>query len=344
VLLQPTTGDGALRFIDQVLASQQLRDLVAATGPVGLAAMRRDFGAARDALGGAERDQVQRILSRWAGLGAAGADAPGGSDGGRQEQLQRLRLFARDRWDMRCGRERDRIPTSIELLADPVVGLVRGLARDWGMVGPLRASGSYGAAVALGGILPSSLNRSASAAAMLAIGDVSFPLVVGLASQRPLTGSERRQAAALGAMGGTEAHTMAYGLASAFGVDPGGWHSGHGLWEQTRDDGLRLAVTHVPLRPDGSRPNTGESFDWLLRTGLLDVGAGLLCVTTPLYWIQNHINLLTRLPLTGTVLVTAGGTADGAAVAQPRYLGQHLLQEIKSAIDALPELLAWASR
>ncbi len=272
------------------------------------------------------------------------APVPGGADADRQEQLQALRRFARDRWDMRCGRERDRIPTSIELLPDPVLGLVRGLARDWGMVGPLPASGPYGAAVVLGGTLASTLNRSASAAAMLAAGEVSFPLVIGLASQRPLTGSERRQAAALGAIGSTEADIMAYGLASAFGADPGGWRGEDGLWQQVREDGLRLAVTQVPLRPDGSRPNTGESFDWLLRTDLLDVGAGLLCVTTPLYWIQNHINLLTRLPLAGTDLVTAGGTADVAAVAQPRYLGQHLLQEIKAAIDALPDLLAWASR
>ena len=82
----------------------------------------------------------------------------------------------------------------------------------------------------------------------------------------------------------------------------------------------------------------------MLRTRTLDAGSGLLCVTTPLFWMQNHVNLLTRLPSTGTVLVTAGGTADVAAIAQPRPRGQHVLQEIKAAIDALPDLLAWADR
>ena len=345
VLPQPVTGDGARRFIDRVLADRRLHGLVEATRSDGLAAMRRCVVAAQDALSTAERDQTRRILQRWDALADADADglASGGPGGDQMQQVQRLRAFVRDRWDLRCGRERDRIPTSVELLPEPVAGLVRGLAQDWGMVGPLPAAGSFGAAVLLGGTLPSTLNRAAAAAAMLAAGEASFPLVVGLASQRPLTGAERRQALVLGADGGTEADIMAFGLAGGFVVDRGGWRGDDAMQEQVRDDGLRLAVTRVPLRPDGSRPNTGESFDWLVRTHLLDVGAGLLCVTTPLYWIQNHVNLLTRLPAQGTVLVTAGGTADVAGVAQPRYLGQHYLQEIKAAIDTLPDLLAWAS-
>ena len=64
----------------------------------------------------------------------------------------------------------------------------------------------------------------------------------------------------------------------------------------------------------------------------------ILSLTTPLYWIQNHANLLTLLPQGS--LTTAGGTADVAGPA--RYRSQHYLQEIKSAVDVLEDLHAWA--
>jgi hypothetical protein len=287
----------------------------------------------------AEREQAKCIAGRWAALDRIDRFEPGGS---RDDRLRWLRHIARDRWDLRCGRERDRIPTSVDLLPPAVADVVMALARAWGMAAPMPAAGSFGAAVVLGGFLPSTLNRSAAAAALLGTGAASFRLVVGLASRRPLPGAEHRQAVALGAADGTEADTMAFGLATALGVDPDDWHRGSGLREQVRGDGLHLAVTEVPMHADGSRPNTGESFEWLLRTGLLAPREGVLCVTTPLYWIQNHINLLTRLPQQGTVLVTAGGIADRAGDLQPVYRSQHYLQEIKAAIDALPALLAWA--
>ena len=338
-LLQPTTPREALRFIDGVLADERLLALVEATRSTGLVAMRRHAVRLRDAMEPPEREQVARILTRWGGLGDAD---PVPVTGARGEQLDRLRDVARDRWDLRCGRERDRIPTSVDLLPAPVAELVMGLARAWGMAGPLPASGAFGGAVVLGGFFSSTLHRSAAAAALHGEA-VSFPLVVGLASLRPLPVAERRQAATMGSAAATEADAMAFGLARAFGVDPDDWRGGSGVREQTRGDGLRLAVTEVPQRVDGSRPDTGESFDWLLQRRLLDVSDGVLGVTTPLYWIQNHSNLLTRLPQRGTRLVTAGGNADADEQLRPTYRSQHYLQEIKAAIDALPALLAWAS-
>jgi hypothetical protein len=338
-LLQPTTPRQALRLIDRMLADERLLALVEATRSTGLAALERHAVRLRHAMGVPEWEQVTRILAGWGGLPEAD---PVPATGSRDERLARLRDIAQDRWDLRCGRERDRIPISVDLLPAPVAELVMGLAREWGMVGPLPASGAFGAAVVLGGYFSSTLNRSAAAAA-LQRESVTFPLVVGLASQRPLPAAERRQAAALGSGAGTEADAMALGLARAFGVDPDQWQGVAGEREQIRGDGLRLVVTEVPLHPDGSRPNTGESFAWLLRRHRLDVADGVLSVTTPIYWIQNHSNLLTRLPQRGTRLVTAGGNVEPVAELRPIYRSQHYLQEIKAAIDALPALLAWAS-
>lgn len=338
-LHQPTSPPEALRLIDRVLTDERLLALVEATRSSGLAAMERHAVRLRDAMAVPEWEQVAGILAGWGGLADADPVPPTSARGVR---LAWLRGVARDRWDLRCGRERDRIPTSADLLPAPVAELVMGLAQEWGMVGPLPASGGFGGAVVLGGFFSSTLNRAAAAAA-LRRATVSFPLVVGLASQRPLPAAERRQAAALGSGAGTEADAMAFGLARAFGVDPDDWRGSGEVREQIRGDGLRLVVTAVPLHADGSRPNTGESFAWLLRRHRLDVSHGVLSVTTPIYWIQNHSNLLTRLPQQGTRLVTAGGNAAPIGALQPVYRSQHYLQEIKAAIDALPALLAWAS-
>lgn len=338
VLTPPQSPDDALAFIDRIIADERLRALIEATRSEGLADMRRHAVSLQDRLGADEREQMERLLERWASWHHAEGAPP---QQARTVRLAWLRDFAR-RWDLRCGRERDRIPTSVDVLPPRVAGLVDGLAEAWGMRAPREAAGAFGAAVVLGGFLASNLNRAAAAAQLRGDGAVSFPLAIGLASQRQLPAAEHRRAVALGATDGTESDTMAFAMARAFGVDPTRWRARQGYRELVGDDGLQLLVTEVPLHSDGSRPKTGDSFAWLLRTGLLDIGSGVLCVTTPLYWIQNHVNLLTQLPPTEVSLVTAGGTAEIAGALQPVYRSQHYLQEIKAAIDVLPELLEWA--
>jgi hypothetical protein len=337
MILTPPHGPAeAVRFIDQIIADDRLAALVAATRSAGVADMRHYVRGRRGRLSADEQDQVDRVLRCWASVKEAGAAPPQRS---RRARLAWLQDFARDRWDMRCGQERDRIPTSMELLPPAVADRVDELARAWGMRGPLPVSGAFGAAVILGGFLPSNLNRAAAAAQLRHTGAVSYPLAIGLACLRPLSAAEQRLALAFEIAARTESDTMAYAMAAAFGVAGSPWRVGDPVREQVGDDGLRLLVTEVPLRPDGSRPNTGESFAWLLSTGLLEVEASVLCVTTPLYWIQNHVNLLTQLPPPGAVLVTTGAPCDAAGPLQPVYRSQHYLQEIKAAIDALPELL-----
>jgi hypothetical protein len=337
VLTPPQSSDDALRFIDQIIADERLHALIEATQSEGLADMRRYAVSLQDRLGANEREQMERPLQRWASWDGGEGAPPQCS---RTAWLAWLRGFA-GRWDLRCGRERDRIPTSIDVLPPRVAGLVDALAEEWGMHGPREVAGAFGAAVVLGGFLASNLNRAAAAAQLLRDGAVSFPLAIGLASQRPLPTAEHRQAVALGATDGTESDTMAFAMARAFGVDPSRWLPRQGYRELVGEDGLRLLVTEVTLLSNGSRPKTGGSFAWLLKSGLLDIGSGVLSVTTPLYWIQNHVNLLTQLPQTGVSLVTAGGTAENAGAPQPVYRSQHYLQEIKAAIDVLPELLVW---
>lgn len=338
-LTPPHSPAEAVRFIDRITGDERLAALVAATRSTGMAEMQRYARDRRGQLSTDEQVQVDRILRRWASVEDGRAGPPPRS---RRARLTWLQDFARNRWDLRCGQERDRIPTSVELLPPAVADRVDELAQAWGMRGSLPASGAFGAAVILGGFLPSNLHRAAAAAHLRGDGAVSYPVVIGLACLRPLAAAELRLAGALGIAGSTESDTMAYGMAAAFGAAGSQWRARNGIREQVGDGGLRLLVTEVPLRPDGSRPNTGESFAWLLSTGLLEVAAGVLCVTTPLYWIQNHVNLLTRLPPTGAVLVTAGAPPEAAGPPQPVYRSQHYLQEIKAAIDALPDLLNWA--
>lgn len=337
MLPAPGSKGEALAFIERILSDQGLQHLVEATScrSGGLRRMHEHLAALGPGLPSPERVQAQRILNQWAATLRAGDPAPPGAPPA--ERITWLRSVARGRWDVRCGRERDRIPVSCDVLPPDLADLVRDLADRWGMAGPMAAHGAFDAAVILGGQLISNRNRSAFAAQLLRTGSVRYPLAVGLACRRRLSRSEQSAAPSLLA---TEADAMEYGMEQAFGVSADDWCTMEpGLRGQRRSDGLQLLATHIPL--EGTRrPDTGGSFDWLIATGALRHADRLLCVTTPIFWIQNHSNLLIRLPGPHPQLITAGGTADVAGA--PVFRSQHYLQEIKAAVDVLTGLLAWA--
>lgn len=291
--------------------------------------MRQELALRAGRLSEAEREQALRILQQWAHL-TTDPQPPGES---RAQRVAWLRAAARGRWDLRCGQERERIPASADILPADIASRAAALAGDWGMVGSRPVRGDFDAVIVLGGQLTSNLNRSAAAAQMLRSGAVRCPLVIGLACHRPLSDAERASA---GVPIATESGAMELGLARAFGA--GAWcEVAPGLREQVLPDGLRLLLADMPVRD--ARPTTGESFEWLLASGQLAGAGSLLSVTTSLYWIQNHCNLLIRLP-PGATLATCGTTVDAAG--SPVFRAQHFLQEIKAAVDVLADLLVWA--
>ncbi len=342
-LVQPTTPVRALAFADALLANEHLALLVGATGSSGGSdVVDRALRSSRRLLTPQEQEQVDHVLAHRSRT-AAVADPDGAATASREDRVAALRRFAARNWDFRCGRERDRIPTSAEVLPHDVAGLVTALADDWLMRTGHRAVGCFDAAVVLGGLLQSNVHRAAAASRILTAEAVVCPAVIGLAARRPLSPQERAASIRLRMPAETEAESLAQAIARAFDVDPTAWRlTSPGILEQRAGDGRRLAVAMVPLHAGGARPTTGDAFDWLLSAGEIEVGDRLMSVTTAIYWIQNHCNLLTRLPAEGARLVTASDPHPAPWLPAPVYRSQHYLQEIKAAIDVLPDLLAWA--
>jgi hypothetical protein len=295
-----------------------------------------------------EQAQAQVVESRWRNA----AEVPGRLPDEPGPALVWLTSLASTRWDLRAGAERDAIPTSAELLPDDVCDLVYGLAQDWGMRSPRLAVGEFDGVVVLGGLVRANLNRPQAAADALASGDVSASYVVGLTGDRPLSDVEMDLASQMGLEGRNEQDSMAEGFGRAFGLAQDDWiqsiEYGRPVRRYRLASGTELLIVLAPPRDDEGkqRASTESSFGWFARTsGLVDESSGLLVITTPIYWIQNHIDVLTKLAGAGSAAraITAGGTAE---VMPPdlvqHYRSQHYLQEIKSAFDAVPRLLNWA--
>ncbi len=301
-------------------------------------------------LRGIEETQADRILAAWTSTsGQPVTTRPRVSDP--SLAVDWLTSYAAGRWDFRCGQERDFIPTSRELLPDSTATAVYTLADSWDMRTPRMANGDFDAVIVLGGLVRANLNRPQSAAALLSSGRITTPLVVGLAGDRDASPQEAALARQLGAPDDTELAALTFGMGSAFGVAPDQWipvadgSGGNGL-RAVGPDGLELLVVSAPVVAPGKRAGAAAAFEWFARSsGLVTDASRILSITTPIYWIQNHIDLLERLAKVGSAaqLVTAGGGID--VVPDPlrqTYLSQHYLQEIKSAIDALPRLIDWS--
>lgn len=295
----------------------------------------------------AEREHSRKVLSAWKSVTADTDPIPDHS----ADRVSWLLGFAGDRWDFRCGSERDQIPTSVELLPEREAQLVYDIADRWGMRSPRPASGTFDGIIVLGGLIRANLNRPQAAADALASGAVRARFVVGLTGDRAMSPQELQLAEALEVTGTTEQEALAVGLSRSFNCPMEAWQvgsqAGHPVWRQSGPDGLQISLVLAPPRDEsGQRASTSSSFEWFAKSsGLVGDSARLLSITTPIYWIQNHIDLLTKLARFGNdaTVVTAGGTVDVIpGELTPPYRSQHYLQEIKSAIDALPKLQEWA--
>ncbi len=301
---------------------------------------------------GTEKTQTDRILAAWRSTNdQLVAPRPRAADP--SVAVDWLKAYAAGRWDFRCGQERDFIPTSRELLPGSPATAIYSLADSWGMRTPRMAGGAFDAVIVLGGLVRANLNRPESAASLLSSGRISTQLVVGLAGDRDASPQEAALARELGAPDDTEMAALTFGMGSAFGIAPDKWMpvsdggAGTGV-SAIRPDGLELLVVSAPVVAPGKRAGAAAAFEWFARSsGRVADASRILSITTPIYWIQNHIDLLERLAKVGSGarLVTAGGGVDVVPVElRQTYLSQHYLQEIKSAIDALPRLMAWADQ
>ena len=289
-----------------------------------------------------DQQQAVLILEGW-----QSADALPGmpEDADLGARVLWLREFARQRFDFRWGKERSFIPTTQELLEPAVAELVYGIADDWGMSSPNEAAGDYDLVVVLGGLIRANVNRSALAAQLLGDALVKAPKVAALAGSRQLGPGEIELARQIGCPVDTEEESLAWGMARAFGTSASSWTSSSPGIDALSDTGDRVVMCGTAPTPGtGGRADTQTAFQWLLGAvpGITTSTSRVLCVTSAIYWIDGHIRLLTQLPV-GCELVTTGtaGVNADPLLAQT-YLSQQYLQEVKSAINALPGLLAWA--
>ena len=325
----------ARQAVVEVLAEPRLRSLIDAFRPgPALDAVATYVRGVRADLPAHEAEHVDRVLKSWSQLEVPPA----------QDPLADAVSGARA-WDVRCGRERDSIPRSVDLYPPHIGALVFSLAEDWGMTRPPEVRGSFDAVVPIGGLVRANLTRPATAAALLADGTLTAPLVIGLTGDRTTSPQETQLARELRAPDTTEQDAMRAGLERSFGLTSNAWEAregGPGDLHSNTSGSVPVLLGVAPRDPvTGRRVNTGQAFAWLLALHVLPAAAAVVQVTTSIYWIANQIDLRTAAPSTMSVTTTGALDRVQAGPAQV-FRSQHYLQELKSAVDALPRLQKWA--
>lgn len=291
-----------------------------------------------DCVTDAETEQANRIRTAWQHHREA-LPPTSITDSGRLD-------LAKEAWDFRQGHERDAIPTSVELLPAPVAAVIYDLADAWGMTISDPPTGHFDVVLPIGGLLRANLARPATAARLLTHNIVTTRKVIGLTGHRQMTPSEMTLAQRLHLNVTTEAEALQTGLTKAFDLDSSAWkdqHTDGGLITTNHAGTTPVHLSVAPLTASGKRPTTGEAIAWMQRQGILAGSASILQITTPIYWIANHISVRTVISPEIT-LTTIGYDQDLSSGSAQSFRSQHYLQEIKAVVDALPRLATWANR
>ncbi len=220
-------------------------------------------------------------------------------------------------WDFRPGRERNSIPTSTDLMPREVRAAVAQIDEAWALDADHPISGTVETTVVLGGLIPTSLSRVRFLAKLLLNGGLQSKQIIGLAGHRRLSEEELHHIRRSSSSIATEGDALFSALEAVM-------------------DSRGFAVALAPDL-DGSRATTGSALDWLLSTQIRRP-ASVAIVTSSLYRIQSHIDLLCHIPgdaYSQTASVGLVGTGQ-------RLKSQHYLQEIKAALDAANRLTRWA--
>ncbi|MCW4384641.1 hypothetical protein OH146_02510 [Salinibacterium sp. SYSU T00001] len=283
-------------------------------------------------------------------LGEWGIEAPGGlSEGALLEWLDR---FSAEHWDFRRGRERN-LAVDAELTSRQEAAALRcapalGLAESW----PLEAS--YDAVIMTGGMVRAGVVKPRFVRRLLDEG-IDARHVVFLGAHREFAGDESILAAELGISGADEVDAMTAGVERAFGVrESRRVSAGMGYARTTsvrwRDhEHPRFEVIAAPSRAATTRrADTADTFEhWASRFG----GEGtqsaegrapsVLVVTTPIYVPYQAAVAVEVLGIRHGMRVETVGvdaTASDLGEFTQRFLPQHHLQELRSAVRGIRSL------
>jgi len=302
----------------------------------------------------ADRARALLAIDRWAGSVAMArlVESFGGATGEREgrELLDYLGEFSTAHWDFRRGRERNL--ASDAGLSGTQSALVVELAPQLGLAGRERPTRSrYDTVLLTGGMVRAGIVKPRFAARLLKDG-LSVSHIVFLGGFRAFGGDEHALAAELGVDGGDEVGAMLAGMRRAFGpledpvVERGVADTPHASWchYSWSSGGVRLSVVAAPSSdPSARRANTADTFRFWAVHRRSAAERSVLVVTTPIYVPYQAAGAVEALGVEqGLAVETIGVDAlssELGALTQ-KFLPQHHLQEVKSAIRAMQALRA----
>jgi hypothetical protein len=132
-------------------------------------------------------------------------------------------------------------------------------------------------------------------------------------------------------------------LETSFGLHRSDWREVTNGILSNKSGELEVLLAIVPATTSGRRATTEEGIRWITNATGLEERSRILLVTLSLYWIANQISVRIALP-DATEVASVGYDQSLAPGVAPILSAQHYLQEIKSAIDALPKLQNWISQ
>lgn len=262
--------------------------------------------------------------------------------------LDGLETISAKYWDFRGRDNSERWEAESPELPAPVVEVVYESGRQLGLVEESTPSTTnYDAVAVLGGGRQTPLVRSRFLADLMRRGAVSTERIFLLGSPRPVLDSERELTLDYAEGAATEFDLMNAAGEHAFGVaehreDHGAvagsdhpfaqWH----VRRYAEVDGVHVTSISAPSSDLARRPNTGDTYDWLVRHGDLMGGESVLLVTSAWFTAFQGFDAIRLLDLPhGLNSEIVGFGAQRA----PRHLSPTvLLQEVRSGVRSARQL------
>lgn len=267
-----------------------------------------------------------------------------------------LEGFAKRHWDFRKGKERDNAEQV--MFEKQLSGLITDAAEALGLADPLPSrSMSYDSILVLGGLIRGCIVRPRYAAELIR-GGLHTRTVVGLGAFRSLSDEEDLLAEYLRIPASDEFDAMTQGIQIAFQTyltSPPTVKGDEDLenmgkswrvleWElaPARDAPQRVQVVAAPTsRPDATRANTAETYDFWCRRVKAPSVQTVLVITHPIYVAYQGCLAIQSLGIKyGLDVETVGVSheaADLGVYTQP-FGPQQYLQEIRASIEAMVHL------
>jgi hypothetical protein len=250
-------------------------------------------------------------------------------------------------WDFRSRNNSERWEAESPDLSDEVVSAVFDSARRLGLVDEStpRAT-NYDAVAILGGGRQTPLVRSQFLADLIEKGEVVTPRVYLLGSPRAIIESERQFSDTYAPQATSEFDLMNAAGERAFGLTTFGEEAGavdgsdhpYAQWRLRRyeaSDNVHVTSISAPTSDLSRRPNTGDTYEWLMRHGDLVRGERVLLVTSAWFTAFQGFDAIRLLDLPHglhTEIVGFGRDRVPAHVS-PTVLLQEVRSGIRSALN-----------